>query len=49
MFKSEYQYKKAGIILRKITPVTLQYGDLLEAALVSNEKFMLSLDNLNAR
>ena len=48
MFKSDYLHKKAGIMLSEITPVTTYHGDLLEAALASNAKFTLALDNLNA-
>jgi DNA polymerase V len=49
MFKPEYQYKKAGIMLSEITPVSHKQGDLLDAPLASNEKLMLALDSLNAR
>jgi DNA polymerase V len=49
MFKPEYQYKKAGIMLSEITPVSHQQGDLLDAPLASNEKLMMALDSLNAR
>ena len=49
MFKHGYQYKKAGIMLSEINPVTRQQGDLLEAAPASNNKLMEALDSLNRR
>ena len=49
MFKPEYQYKRAGIMLSEISPVTHSQGDLLEAAHVDKHKLMEALDNLNAR
>jgi DNA polymerase V len=49
MFKPEYQYKKAGIILSEISPVTHRQGDLLEGDVSSNGKLMLALDTLNQR
>ena len=49
MFKEGYQYKKAGIMLSEISPVTHQQGDLLEAAPASNSRLMQALDSLNKR
>ena len=49
MFKPEYSYKKAGIMLSEISPVTCQQGDLLEAALEGNQKLMQAVDSLNDR
>lgn len=49
MFKPDYQYKRAGIMLSEISPVTHSQGDLLEAAHVDKHKLMEALDNLNAR
>jgi len=49
MFKPEYQYKKAGIMLSEISPVTHSQGDLLEGSISSNDKLMLALDSLNQR
>ncbi len=49
MFKPEYQYKKAGIMLSEIGPVTHRQGDLLEGSISSNDKLMLALDTLNQR
>lgn len=49
MFKPEYQYKRAGIMLSEISPVTHSQGDLLEMAAPENHKLMHALDTLNAR
>ncbi|MFO7746404.1 MAG: Y-family DNA polymerase [Orrella sp.] len=49
MFKPEYQYKKAGIMLSEISPVTHQQGDLLATAHADDHKLMAALDTLNAR
>ena len=49
MFKPEYQYKKAGIMLSEISPVTHRQGDLLEPETTSNSRLMLALDSLNQR
>ena len=49
MFKSEYQYKKAGIMLSEISPVTRRQGDLLEPETTNNSRLMLALDSLNQR
>jgi DNA polymerase V len=49
MFKSGYQYKKAGIMLSEINPATHRQGDLLEVDAPSNGKLMLALDALNQR
>ena len=49
MFKPEYQYKKAGIMLSEISPVTQRQGDLLEPETTSNAKLMQALDKLNQR
>jgi DNA polymerase V len=49
MFKPEYQYKKAGIMLSEISSVTHRQGDLLEGDVSSNGKLMLALDTLNQR
>jgi len=49
MFKDGYQYKKAGIMLSEISPVTRQQGDLLETAPAGNQRLMQALDMLNKR
>ena len=49
MFKDGYQYKKAGVMLSEISPVTRQQGDLLETAPAGNQRLMQALDTLNKR
>lgn len=49
MFKPGYQYKKAGVMLSEISPVTRRQGDLLEPEQATNGKLMLALDSLNQR
>ena len=49
MFKPEYAYKKAGVVLSEISPVTHRQGDLLEPVRVSNTRLMAALDTLNQR
>ncbi|MGV1045519.1 Y-family DNA polymerase [Limnohabitans sp.] len=49
MFKPGYQYKKAGIMLSEISPVTHRQGDLLEPDEPNNGRLMLALDALNQR
>lgn len=49
MFMQGYQYKKAGIMLSEISPVTHRQGDLLESLVLANDKLMLALDSLNQR
>jgi DNA polymerase V len=49
MFKEGDQYKKAGIMLSEISPVTRRQGDLLEPETISNTRLMQALDTLNQR
>ncbi len=49
MFKPDYLYKKAGIMLSEISPVTQRQGDLLEEDVPTTGKLMLALDSLNER
>jgi DNA polymerase V len=49
MFKPDYQYKRAGIMLSEISPESHSQGDLLEAVQADKHKLMEALDNLNAR
>ena len=49
MFKEGYQYKKAGIMLSEISPLTHRQGDLLEPETKSNADLMRALDSLNMR
>ncbi len=49
MFRPGYQYKKAGIVLSEISPVTHRQGDLLAPEPTSNTGLMQALDALNQR
>jgi DNA polymerase V len=49
MFKPEYLYKKAGVVLSEIAPLTHHQGDLLEPNVTSNQKLMTAIDQLNSR
>ncbi len=49
MFQPGYQYKKAGIVLSEISPVSHRQGDLLEPVRASNTRLMVALDTLNQR
>ena len=49
MFKPGYQYKKAGVMLSDISPVTRSQGDWLEPVRTSNARLMEALDTLNQR
>jgi DNA polymerase V len=49
MFKDGYQYKKAGIMLSEISPVTRRQADLLEPETTNNASLMQALDSLNQR
>lgn len=49
IFKPDYQYKKAGIMLSEITPVTRKQGDLLEPETTCSANLMQVLDTLNQR
>ena len=49
MFKPDYTYKKAGIVLSEISPITQRQRDLLEADKPDQHKLMQALDQLNAR
>ena len=49
MFREGYQYKKAGVMLSELSPVTHPQGDWLEASPPGHSKLMQALDHLNAR
>jgi DNA polymerase V len=49
LFKPEYQYKKAGIMLSEISPVSHHQGDLLEEPSPAQGTLMQTLDALNKR
>jgi DNA polymerase V len=49
LFKPEYEYKKAGIMLGEISPVGQYQSDWLEPAQVTDTKLMEALDGLNKK
>ena len=49
MYKPDYAYKKAGILLSEISPVTHQQADWTEPDVLNNDKLMQALDELNQR
>ena len=49
MFKPEYQYKKAGVVLSEISPTSHYQGDLLEPSVSAKPKLMSAIDQLNSR
>ncbi len=49
MFKPEYQYKKAGVVLSEISPTSHIQGDLLTLETETNSRLMTAIDQLNTR
>ena len=49
LFKPEYEYKKAGIMLGEITPASLHQSDWLEPTQTTDSRLMNALDGLNSR
>lgn len=49
LWRDGYKYKKAGIVLSDITPVSVVQADLLEPVSTSDTKLMSAIDGLNAR
>ena len=49
IFKEGYHYKKAGIMLSEISPVSFYQADLLEPVIASDDRLMSALDKLNER
>jgi DNA polymerase V len=49
MFKPEYQYKKAGVVLSEIAPTSHIQGDLLALETETNSRLMSAIDQLNIR
>ncbi len=49
MFKLDYAYKKAGIMLSEITPITRLQSDWLEPSQASSKNLMAAVDALNKR
>jgi len=49
MFKPDYAYKKAGIMLSEITPITYLQSDWLEPSQAPSANLMTAVDTLNKR
>jgi DNA polymerase V len=49
LFKPEFQYKKVGIKLSEITPISQRQGDLIKPNIISRGKLMTAIDELNQR
>jgi len=49
MFKPEYQYKKAGVVLSEISPTSHIQGNLLALETETNSRLMSAIDQLNSR
>lgn len=49
LFKPEYEYKKAGIMLGEITPASLHQSDWLEPTQTTDTRLMDALDGLNSK
>ncbi len=49
LWRDGYKYKKAGIMLGYISPVTMVQGDWLEPVMTSDTKLMTAIDGLNSR
>ena len=49
LWRDGYDYKKAGIMLSDISPVSMVQGDLLEPVFTSDNRLMKAIDGLNSR
>ncbi len=49
LWRDGYKYKKAGIMLGDISPVSMVQGDLLEPIVTSDTRLMKAIDGLNTR
>ena len=49
LFKPEYEYKKAGIMLSEISPAAQHQTDWLEPAQTTDSRLMHVLDGLNSK
>lgn len=49
LWRDGYKYKKAGIMLGDISPVSMVQGDLLEPVSTSDTRLMTVIDGLNSR
>jgi DNA polymerase V len=49
LWRDGYNYKKAGIMLSEISPVSMVQGDLLEPQVTVDNRLMKAIDGLNSR
>ena len=49
LWRDGYNYKKAGIMLSDISPISMVQGDLLEPLVVGENRLMKAIDGLNSR
>ena len=49
LWREGYNYKKAGIMLGDISPISMVQGDLLEPQAVGDNRLMKAIDGLNSR
>jgi DNA polymerase V len=49
LWRDGYNYKKAGVMLGDISPVSMFQGDLLEPVTTSDARLMKAIDGLNLR
>ncbi len=49
LWRDGYNYKKAGIMLGDISPISMVQGDLLEPLAIGDNRLMRAIDGLNSR
>ncbi len=49
LWREGYNYKKAGIMLGDISPISMVQGDLLEPLAARDNRLMKAIDGLNSR
>ena len=49
LWRDGYKYKKAGVVLHDITPVSVVQADWLEPDVTSSTRLMNAIDELNTR
>jgi len=49
LWRDGYNYKKAGIMLSDISPISMVQGDLLEPQAAGDNRLMQAIDGLNSR
>jgi len=49
LWRDGYKYKKAGIMLGDISPISIVQGDLLEPLVTDDNRLMKAIDGLNTR